>query len=226
MPRAELARFVDRWTVVFVRTYPHPVDRVWRAITAPDEFGAWFIPGTIEMKVGGKYIFGGANPHITGRIEALDPPRLIRFGGDARARPGRPDGWEGGWFQYELAETSGGTRMTFTQHFPHALHSVEEPRDPGGDLPAGSPWHTGWLGGWHGFFDGLDAHLRGTTIAAELPDTEFSRLASSWLEHKVQDGDFGKDRAAQYLRELKETEDWGEMIKLYRVHIRSNCPPE
>jgi len=34
MPKAELARFIDRWTVEYVRTYPHPIDRVWRAIRA------------------------------------------------------------------------------------------------------------------------------------------------------------------------------------------------
>jgi uncharacterized protein YndB with AHSA1/START domain len=35
MPKAELGRFVDRWTVEYVRTYPHPIQRVWRAITEP-----------------------------------------------------------------------------------------------------------------------------------------------------------------------------------------------
>jgi uncharacterized protein YndB with AHSA1/START domain len=46
-----MARFVDRWTIEYVRDFPHPVDRVWRAITDPKEFGAWFIPGTLELKL-------------------------------------------------------------------------------------------------------------------------------------------------------------------------------
>lgn len=227
MPNADLARLIDCHTIEFVRTYPYPIERVWRALTEPEEFGAWFIPGTIEMRVGGRYVFGGDDPHITGTVEALDPPRLIRFSGDGRPRSGRPDGWAKGWFQYELAVVKAGTRMVFTQHFPHDLHSVEEPSDPGGDLPARpAPWHTGWLAGWHGFFDGLDAFLRGTAMATELPDTEFSRLMGIWLHHKVQDGDFDKQRAERYLRESKESEDWLVQIKRYRQHIKDNCPAQ
>ena len=41
-----LPRFIDRWTIEYVHTYPHPVERVWRAITDPKEFGVWFIPGS------------------------------------------------------------------------------------------------------------------------------------------------------------------------------------
>ena len=29
MPKADLARFIDRWTIEFIRVYPHPVERVW-----------------------------------------------------------------------------------------------------------------------------------------------------------------------------------------------------
>jgi len=28
MANADLARFVDRWTIEFIRVYPHPVERV------------------------------------------------------------------------------------------------------------------------------------------------------------------------------------------------------
>ena len=40
MADAELARFIDRFTVEYVRTYAHPVERVWRAVTDPAEFSA------------------------------------------------------------------------------------------------------------------------------------------------------------------------------------------
>ena len=54
MAEAELARFVDRYTVEFVRHYPHPIERVWRAVTEPGELAQWFIaPSVWELKSGG-----------------------------------------------------------------------------------------------------------------------------------------------------------------------------
>ena len=55
MAEAELARFIDRFTVEYVRTYPHPIERVWQAITDPAEFGRWFIRGRLELRAGGEY---------------------------------------------------------------------------------------------------------------------------------------------------------------------------
>jgi hypothetical protein len=34
MAHEGLARFIDHWTIEFVRTYPHPIERVWQAVTA------------------------------------------------------------------------------------------------------------------------------------------------------------------------------------------------
>jgi uncharacterized protein YndB with AHSA1/START domain len=47
---AELARFIDRYTAEYVRTYAHPVDHVWQAITEPAKFDSWFMPGDIELR--------------------------------------------------------------------------------------------------------------------------------------------------------------------------------
>ena len=66
---AELPRFIDRWTIEYVRVYPHSIERVWRAITDPKEFGEWFIPGSIELTLGGAYRFGGPDhTDFAGRI--------------------------------------------------------------------------------------------------------------------------------------------------------------
>ena len=43
MPNADLARFIDRWTMEYVRTYPHPIERVWKAVSDPAEVAIWFI---------------------------------------------------------------------------------------------------------------------------------------------------------------------------------------
>ena len=76
--RPDLARFIDRWTIEYVRVYPHPIERVWRAITDPKEFRAWFIRGEIELRQGGSYRFESEN--WTGPVLAIDPPRFIKFG--------------------------------------------------------------------------------------------------------------------------------------------------
>src|SRR5882757_7730122 len=100
MAEAELARFIDRNTVEYVRTYPHPIERVWRAITDPAEFKVWFIRGEIALSEGGAYRFQSGE--FSGTVLSIEPPRLIRFGGP-----------RDGWFQYELSAEGEGTRMRF-----------------------------------------------------------------------------------------------------------------
>jgi uncharacterized protein YndB with AHSA1/START domain len=218
MAQVELARFIDRNTAENVCFYPHPVERVWRAITDPAEFAVWFIPGRIELKVGGAYVFGPPdNPHMQGVILALEPPRLIRF-----------QGANGNWFQYELEEAAGGTRMRFTEYYPPGVYPDQSASDPiGGDLPAGTDtsWYPGRMGGWHGFFDGLGDYLNGKPLGAGLPPTEMSHLVSSWAEEKVRGDEIDRETADRYKRELRLQEDWDRMAKAYRAHIKANCPP-
>ena len=44
MAEAELARFIDRFTVEYVRVYAHPIERVWRAISDPAELACGSSP--------------------------------------------------------------------------------------------------------------------------------------------------------------------------------------
>ena len=71
-----------RPAVRFVRSYPHPVERVWAALTEPDELGHWF-PGTarIEQRAGGTVRFDG-DPHAEpseGTVLVCDPPRRLTY---------------------------------------------------------------------------------------------------------------------------------------------------
>jgi uncharacterized protein YndB with AHSA1/START domain len=43
-----LAQHGDDVVVTFTRRLPHPIDRVWRAVTEPEHLAAWF-PDTIEV---------------------------------------------------------------------------------------------------------------------------------------------------------------------------------
>ncbi len=222
---ADLPRFIDRWTMEYVRTYPHPIERLWRAITDPKEFGAWFIPGSIELKAGGTYLFGGAEPDFAGHVVAIDPPRLIRFsGGPGHDRGGRSS--EKSWFQFELSEVKGATRMVFTQHFASDFAFTERPSEMGGDLPVrGTPWRPGVVGGWHDIFDALHDHLSGIPIGSLLPSSEFGAVAKYWTEEHRRSGEFTAQQAERYARLLRVQENYYELSTFYRAFIRDNCPP-
>ena len=101
MKQVELAEFVDRDTVRFVRDYPHPVGRVWAALTQPEQIRVWWVPfTTLEMRKGGRYaIETPSGNSFTGTLTELDPPKVISFNGLTR---------------FELFEREGGCRMVVT----------------------------------------------------------------------------------------------------------------
>ncbi|HUO89773.1 MAG TPA: SRPBCC domain-containing protein, partial [Rhizomicrobium sp.] len=100
MNKTDLARFIDRWTIEYVRVYPHPVERVWRAVTDAAEIQAWFFgPASIDQRIGGAYALGGPDTVFKGTVTALQPPRLVRYAGP------EPHGPQGYW-QFELEEVA------------------------------------------------------------------------------------------------------------------------
>jgi uncharacterized protein YndB with AHSA1/START domain len=157
---AELARFIDRHTIQYVRTYPHPIERVWRAITEPAEISEWFWTATFDLRLGGAFSFGPADGGIKGVIAALDPPRLIRF----TDPPAGPQGY----FEFALAPVAGGTRMTFIQH------------GTPGFVADGWPW-PGLLSGWHFALDHLGALLDGRPP----PSADEGALQERYRQHAL-----------------------------------------
>jgi len=143
-----------------VRTYPHPIERVWDAVTTAEHLDAWMLPVCkIDLRLGGKCSFSWGGPAETATeatIVAIDPPRLVDYGG----------------LRFELEAVEGGTRLTFIQSFsPDAPRDVFEPSDwTGGDLPAGpgTPWKPGFMAGFHLMLDQLNRYLDG---AWTLDDT-------------------------------------------------------
>jgi uncharacterized protein YndB with AHSA1/START domain len=87
MDRGTYVSFDGRPAVRFERNYPHPIERVWRAVTEPAELAQWFPSGvTIDPRPGGTVQFSG-DPTVeatTGRVLAFDPPHRLAFtwGGD------------------------------------------------------------------------------------------------------------------------------------------------
>ncbi|GAA3456384.1 SRPBCC domain-containing protein [Dactylosporangium matsuzakiense] len=105
-----VAEFVDGASPVIrvVRTYDHPIERVWRAVTAPEHLAAWFPTGAeMDLVPGGKIRFGDlGDGGSTGEVLLVEPPNRLDFRwGDQR-------------FEFHLA-AAGGTATTFTlvHHF-------------------------------------------------------------------------------------------------------------
>src|SRR3954452_11571369 len=76
--------------VRFERVYPHPVERVWRSITVPEELSSWFpstgelsccSPTTVEvaLREGGAmhFSFAAHAEPMNGRVVELDPPKVF-----------------------------------------------------------------------------------------------------------------------------------------------------
>ena len=91
-----------RPAVRFERTFPHPVERVWRAISDPAELPSWF-PSQVEYEpeVGSAVRFTG-DPHAPGQegsLLAWDPPRHLAFR------------WGQDELHFTLEEVDGGCRF-------------------------------------------------------------------------------------------------------------------
>ncbi|HWF76786.1 MAG TPA: SRPBCC family protein, partial [Caulobacteraceae bacterium] len=210
---AGLGRFLNRHTLEFVRVYPHPIERVWRAITEPKELARWFIPTTRwEFQEGGAYRFH--DDGFMGEITTIDAPRFVRFG--AQPAPGQEPG---SFFQYELTPVDGGTRLRFVQYA--APGAVWEGRPEGrNDVP----WAGGNLGGWHEYWEALAAHLDGVPADSRLPTTRMGELVADWVG-KVQI-EYGMDPklGARIRIGLRREERWAELNALYEKVIEETLP--
>ncbi|HET7087511.1 MAG TPA: SRPBCC domain-containing protein [Anaerolineae bacterium] len=90
-----------------------PRERVWQAITDPEQVEKWFSPGTSwklsALEVGGRLYAQGADAELYVHIiEALDPPHRIVL----RSAPEPPATPE--VTTYTLEEENNGTRLTLT----------------------------------------------------------------------------------------------------------------
>jgi uncharacterized protein YndB with AHSA1/START domain len=102
-----------RHRVRFQRRLPHPIERVWRAISEPGEIEAWLARAEVDLEPGGRIHLEWLNTDeegnryegadMTGTITRLDPPRLLEYDSDAHGR-----------MTWELRATGDGTELTFT----------------------------------------------------------------------------------------------------------------
>jgi len=145
-----------RWRLRFERRLAHSPERVWRAITEPDDLRAWFpfdIDGERAAGAPLRFVFreGEAEP-FEGRMVDFDAPRALEleWGGGERLRlEVRPDG--------------DGSVLTLVNTFDEHGKAARDGA------------------GWHACLDALAEHLDGTP-APEPPADRWARLHETYRD--------------------------------------------
>jgi uncharacterized protein YndB with AHSA1/START domain len=86
----------------FERRLAHPIERVWRAITEPDELEAWFVARP-EWRPRVGETFNAMDQD--GEVTDVDPPNLLAWN------------WGGELFRFELSPDGDGSLLVFTHVF-------------------------------------------------------------------------------------------------------------
>lgn len=131
-----------------------PRERVWQALTDPQQFQQWFSPSTpwaqSALEVGGKRYAAGYEAQAS-IIQVVDPPREFTIRQESPEPPLTIT------MRYVLEEENGGTRLNFSQTFAGAL-----------DKAARQSMVNDYNGGWDLLFENLKAYSEGRA----LPFTE------------------------------------------------------
>jgi uncharacterized protein YndB with AHSA1/START domain len=91
-----------RPTLRFERRLPHPIDRVWRAVSEPRELAQWFVaPVEWTPEVGETF----TSMEQPGEVTEVDPPRALEWV------------WGGEAFRFQLEPNGDGCVLVFTHAF-------------------------------------------------------------------------------------------------------------
>jgi uncharacterized protein YndB with AHSA1/START domain len=160
-----------RNVLTFERRLAHPVERVWAALTRPDELAAWLAEAELDLEEGGSVELRWQNrvteddaerygiepqtddtlPVARGTVTRLDPPRLIEWDTDTH-----------GVLCWQLREEAPGCVLKFTATLP-----------PSEEFPSRQA-----LSGWHLHLDLLEDALAGRPV--DWADWPIER----WAEHR------------------------------------------
>ena len=136
---AQVRKDGERWTLVLVRELGHPPEKVWQALTDPEQLREW-APFDADVNLGRTgtaarlTTVGSPTPHITETIiTRADPPLVLEFQ------------WGGNDIRWELEPVAGGTRLTLWSNIDRRFIAMG-------------------AAGWHVCFDVLDRLLGGVPI--------------------------------------------------------------
>ncbi len=138
--------------VRFVRRLDHAIDRVWSALTEPDELIRWWGDADVDLVEGGEFTLRWLNTDERGNsavmhatIVRLDAPRLLETPGDIH-----------GLLRWELRPDGDGTVLTFSS-------TLELPEE----------FRTKVLAGWHFHLDALAETLESRRVdLVSIPEWE------------------------------------------------------
>lgn len=132
-PLGNLARNGEQWTLTFVRTLPHPVEKVWRAVTEPEHLAVWFpqrIEGERRAGAALRFVAPG-DDGFEGEMLRFDPPFVMELlWGTDRLR-----------IELTADATGAGTVLTLTDSFDEVGKAARDGA------------------GWHECLDRLTANL-------------------------------------------------------------------
>lgn len=143
----------ERATLRFERPLPHPPERVWRALTEPEEMFAWHpTPARFEPRAGGRVDWDpeGHVPDMEpGEVTDYDPPRLLGY------TWGIDESREDDHLRWELRPREDGCLVILVHTFSDRFKAARDGA------------------GWHVCLDSLGAMLEGRTEpsggASEVP---------------------------------------------------------
>jgi uncharacterized protein YndB with AHSA1/START domain len=124
-----------RFAIRFVRLLAHSPDKVWRAITDPEQLAAWF-PAVVELdRAAGAELFFGVTEEQRRRYGVKDDPSRVANGRMLRNESPHllEYEWLGEILTWEITGTAEGSRLVFT-------NVVSEPGTAG---PAAAGWEAG-----------------------------------------------------------------------------------
>ncbi len=102
-----------KFEIDFERTYSHPINRVWRAISESVEISAWLMENDFKPELGRAFTMscedddGGTDTYLCNVLE-LDPPRRMVW---SWVLDGKQDQGETR-VAFDLEDVEGGTRLT------------------------------------------------------------------------------------------------------------------
>lgn len=140
-PLARLSREGGYVVARTSRSFEHPPQTVWRALTDPAMLAQWLAPGRIELAAGGaaRLDFADSGTVIDSRVSAFEPGRLLEYSWSHGDEPLRPVRWE-------VAAEGGGARLALTLRTPEAEDAARA------------------CAGWEAHLDMLEAALEGVPI--------------------------------------------------------------
>ena len=143
--------------VVFERWFEAPQERVWRALTDPEELAGWLARAEIDLRVGGSVVLRFEDGDERGTITELREPEVIAYTWN--------EGETDSLVRFELEPDDGGTRLMLRHTFEGEV-----------DL-------SSYGGGWHHHLEQLIAQVADTPLAW---DTNRYRELKSEYERRAQ----------------------------------------